>query len=113
MIKYGFASSVYILVGGFEIAGVPRVGDITAEACPLHHQRRFLIRIKILHNIVVLHMSNMRNIRQIIEIRTNDFVVVLVFLPGQLVGSMRTERNAVLPQFEFSRRVDIIAFFFR
>ena len=58
-------------------------------------------------------MGDVRDIGDVIIIGANHLIVVLIFLPGQLVGSMRTERNAVLPQFEFSWWVDIIACFFR
>ena len=100
------------MVGGFEIAGVPGIGDVTALTCPLHHERSFVVGIEIIHYVIIIDMTDAGQIGQIVIIGTDDLIVIIELLARELVRFVVSVRDTVLPQFEFGRRIDIIALFF-
>ena len=94
-----------VAVGGFEVAGVPRVGDVAVEAGVGHHHADLVLRI------VGDDPSQHPDVR---AVHADYDIEAVIVGPGDLAGLLAgIEPDAVAVQAALCRRIDRIANLFR
>ena len=99
--EHGFAGGEEVLEGFFEVAGVPGVGDVAADAGVGHHEVDFAVRIG---------GDDSADEPQVGGIHADDAVETGIIGTGNLAGSLPgIEPHPVLAQAPLCRRIDGIA----